>query len=94
MCAKFNPQIQRNVKSGQGFRKTGYQKPAICKFCTTKTEPDYKNVNQLRNFITDKGKILSRKITKVCTKHQRRVAVAVKRARMIALLPFVAKYKE
>ncbi len=64
-----------------------------CRFCMTKTEPDYKNVAQLKNFLSDKYKILSRRITKLCVKHQRRIAKEVKYARMIALLPFVPKYK-
>lgn len=64
-----------------------------CKFCVTKTEPDYKNITELKNFISDKYKILSRRITKLCLKHQRRVAKEIKYARILALLPFVPKYK-
>jgi len=54
------------------------------------TEVDYKNVNQLRRYISEKGKIRNRRITGACRRHQRQVAVAVKRAREMALLPYVA----
>ena len=53
-------------------------------------EVDYKNVNQLRRYISEKGKIRNRRITGACRRHQRQVAVAVKRAREVALLPYVA----
>ena len=62
-----------------------------CYFCKDKVdEIDYKNVNQLRRYISEKGKIRSRRITGACRRHQRQVAVAVKRAREMALLPYVA----
>ena len=62
-----------------------------CFFCKDKVdEIDYKNVNQLRRYISEKGKIRSRRITGACRRHQRQVAVAVKRAREMALLPYVA----
>ena len=57
---------------------------------TRSTEVDYKNVNQLRRYISEKGKIRNRRITGACRRHQRQVAVAVKRAREMALLPYVA----
>jgi small subunit ribosomal protein S18 len=62
-----------------------------CYFCKEKIEEvDYKNYNQLRRYISEKGKIRSRRITGACRRHQRQVAVAVKRAREMALLPYVA----
>jgi small subunit ribosomal protein S18 len=62
----------------------------VCKFCYNKELPiDYKRSDILVKFLTDRGKILPRRITGTCAKHQRRLAVEVKRARMIALLPFV-----
>ena len=62
-----------------------------CFFCKEKIEEiDYKNYNQLRRYISEKGKIRSRRITGACRKHQRQIAVAVKRAREMALLPYVA----
>ena len=63
-----------------------------CFFCKDKVdEIDYKNVNQLRRYISERGKIRSRRITGACRRHQRQVAVAVKRAREMALLPYVAE---
>jgi small subunit ribosomal protein S18 len=60
-------------------------------FCVEKdTRINYKDVDMLRQFITDRGKIRPRRQTGLCAKHQRRVAAAVKRARHIALLPFVS----
>jgi small subunit ribosomal protein S18 len=62
-----------------------------CFFCKDKIdEVDYKNVNQLRRYISEKGKIRSRRITGACRRHQRQVSVAVKRAREMALLPYVS----
>jgi small subunit ribosomal protein S18 len=61
-----------------------------CFFCKDKVdEVDYKNVNQLRRYVSEKGKIRSRRITGACRRHQQQVAVAVKRAREMALLPYV-----
>ncbi len=62
-----------------------------CFFCEQKTVPDYKEVDVLKKFISDRGKIMSRDRTGICAKHQRRLAVAIKRARHLALLPFVIK---
>jgi small subunit ribosomal protein S18 len=52
---------------------------------------DYKDIDLLRRFVTDRGKILPRRVTGTCAKHQRVVSAAVKRARMVALLPYVEK---
>ena len=61
-----------------------------CLFCKDKVEEvDYKNLNQLRRYISEKGKIRNRRISGACRRHQRQVAVAVKRAREMALLPYV-----
>lgn len=64
---------------------------SICRFCNEKIEIDYKNVTLLKRFITERGKILPRRLTKLCNKHQHRLSQAIKRARILALLPFVAK---
>ena len=58
-------------------------------FCARGETIDYKDTQKLSRFISDKGKILPRRITGLCAKHQRQVAVAIKRARVMALLPFV-----
>lgn len=72
------------------FRVRRPRKP--CAFCKAKANYiDYKNVALVQRFVSEKGRILSKRATGNCAKHQRMVAVAVKRAREIALLPFVAR---
>ena len=74
---------KRNAPAGPGRRKS-------CFFCKSKVdEVDYKNINELRRYVSEKGKIRSRRISGACRRHQRQVAVAVKRARELALLPYV-----
>ena len=64
-----------------------------CKFCIERvTHIDYKDFRRLRRFMTDRGKITPRRITGTCARHQRILATAVKRARIIALVPFVREY--
>lgn len=64
----------------------------VCAFCVDKIEHiDYKDAAKLRRFITERGKILPRRISGNCAKHQRQVTIAIKRARNIALLPFTAE---
>ena len=76
-------------KTGRGKTKV-YFKKKVCRFCSQKLKIDYKDADMLRKFITERGKILPRRITGTCAKHQRALAVSIKRARIIALLPFVA----
>ena len=64
----------------------------VSSFCVDKVDHiDYKDVAKLRRFVTERGKILPRRISGNCAKHQRQVTVAIKRARNIALLPFTAE---
>jgi small subunit ribosomal protein S18 len=77
----------RGGKGGKVF----FTKKKVCKFCVQKLKIDYKDADGLRRFITERGKILPRRITGTCAKHQRALAEAIKRARIIALLPFVAE---
>ena len=85
MAQKTPPRKRPSASSAPGRRKS-------CHFCKDKiTEVDYKNINQLRRYISEKGKIRNRRITGACRRHQRQVAVAVKRAREVALLPYVAE---
>ncbi|MCS6829164.1 MAG: 30S ribosomal protein S18 [Armatimonadota bacterium] len=64
----------------------------VCGFCVDKVAYiDYKNVARLRRYITDRGKIVARRTSGNCAKHQRQLAQAIKRARHLALLPFVAE---
>lgn len=61
----------------------------VCAFCLEKaTEIDYKDIAKLKKYVTEKGKILPRRMTGVCSKHQRLLSTAIKRARLVALLPF------
>ena len=85
---------QRNRKPRRRDRKggvgSGRRKP--CTFCRDKIEQvDYKDTGVLRRFISEKGKIRSRRITGACRRHQNQIATAVKRARELALLPYVAE---
>jgi len=80
-------------RMGRGMKggKTFFTKKKVCKFCIQKLKIDYKDADSLRRFITERGKILPRRITGTCAKHQRALAAAIKQARIIALLPFVAE---
>jgi small subunit ribosomal protein S18 len=78
-------------RGGRGGKGKIYFKKKVCRFCTQKLRLDYKDADVLRRFITERGKILPRRITGTCAKHQRVLAAAIKRARIIALLPFVAE---
>ncbi|HBK02252.1 MAG TPA: 30S ribosomal protein S18 [Clostridiales bacterium] len=61
----------------------------VCTFCVEKAEHiDYKDSGKLKKFVTEKGKILPRRMTGVCAKHQRELSEAIKKARIVALLPF------
>ena len=80
----------RDGESTRGKGKVFFKKK-VCKFCTQKLKIDYKDADTLRRFITERGKILPRRITGTCAKHQRALALAIKQARNIALLPFVAE---
>ena len=84
----------REPKERQGRRRQPMQAPGRrrpCYFCKEEGEEgDYKNFTQLRRYVSERGKIRSRRITGTCRRHQKQVAVAVKRAREIALLPYVS----
>ena len=64
----------------------------VCYYCTNKVEPNYKMVDNLRRMITDRGKIVPRRISGNCAAHQRQITEAIKRARNIALLPIAANH--
>src|SRR4051812_24408925 len=72
-----------------GARKRGFARRKVCRFCADKNvKIDYKDSTPLKHSIPARGKITPRRISGNCAKHQRSIAVAVKRARMIALMPF------
>jgi small subunit ribosomal protein S18 len=62
-------------------------KPKVCMFCVDKTPIDYKNITLVQRFVSDRGKIVPRRRTGVCAKHQRSLSQAIKRARYLAMLP-------
>ncbi len=64
-----------------------------CPFCKTNTEPDYKEADALARYLTDRAKLLGKDRTGLCAKHQRRISVAIKRARHLALLPYTPSLK-
>ncbi len=70
-------------------KRRGRRKKRVCACCTNKVNTiDYKDVSNLKRFISERGKILPRRITGNCAKHQRALTIAIKRARHIALIPF------
>ena len=76
------------AKDGKKFIKRAPKKK-VCAFCQAKVENiDYKDINTLKKYVTEGGKILPRRMTGVCAKHQRVLANAIKRARLVDLLPF------
>ena len=84
---------EKNAKKG-GRDQKPYRRPRkkVCNFCVDKIdEIDYKDVEKLRKYVRDKGKILPRRVTGTCAKHQRKVTEAIQRARHIALLPYTVK---
>lgn len=88
------PALKEEVKTEEKVVKK-YRKPVskkkVCQFCQDKAKAiDYKDVNRLRKYVTEKGKIVPRRQTGVCSKHQRELSNAIKRARIMALLPFQA----
>jgi small subunit ribosomal protein S18 len=81
-----------STKKRAAAKKERRPKRKTCSFCADKvTEINYKDVGRLRKYISERGKILPRRISGNCAKHQRALTVAVKRARVIAFLPFVAE---
>ena len=79
----------RGGRSGPGGGRKFVRKPKVCAFCVEKNSRiDYKQADVLRRYVTERGKIRPRRQTGMCAKHQRRVAMAIKRARHLALLPY------
>jgi len=77
-----------------GGASGGFSRRKMCRFCAdTAVDLDYKNVSMLKHFITERGKLIPRRISGNCARHQRSLALAVRRARMIALIPFTVTGK-
>lgn len=81
---------EREARPRRDYRRRPKRK--VCSFCAEKsTYIDYKEINRLRRFVTERGKILPRRVSGNCARHQRALAVAIKRAREIALLPYTGE---
>jgi small subunit ribosomal protein S18 len=79
--------------SGPGGRGKFFRRKKVCKFCTEKIDAiPYRDVRLLQGFVAERGKIVPRRLTGVCTKHQRRLTRSIKQARNIALLPFATRH--
>jgi small subunit ribosomal protein S18 len=96
------PEGPSGPRSGPGGRPAGpggpggrkfFRRKKVCKFCTEKIDAiSYRDVRLLQGFVAERGKIVPRRLTGVCTTHQRRLTRAIKQARNIALLPFAARF--
>ncbi len=84
------PEVKPQEQKKRVFKPHNKPKKRVCVFCDDKNCKfiDYKDVNRLRKFVTEKGKILPSRQTGTCARHQRELTVAIKRARNMALLPF------
>jgi small subunit ribosomal protein S18 len=72
-------------------KRRSFRRQKVCKYCVDKIDAvDFKDIKRLRSFITDRGKIIPRRISGNCALHQRQLATAIRRARSIAMLPFAA----
>ncbi|HLK12040.1 MAG TPA: 30S ribosomal protein S18 [Candidatus Binatia bacterium] len=84
---------ERPQAGGRGPRRRGMGRRKVCRFCADKTMLiDYKDTRVLGNFLSERGKVIPARITGNCAGHQRRLTVAIKRARTMALLPYTAVY--
>ena len=82
----------RGGAPGRDGGRKFFRRKKVCRFCVEKIDDiNYKDVRLLQQFVAERGKIVPRRLTGVCTPHQRRLTAAIKRARNIALLPFAAR---
>ena len=89
---KGNKRYNRNNNDDDSMPRQRRIKKKVCMFCADKNLViDYKDADKLKRFVSEKGKILPRRVTGLCAKHQREITVAIKRARHIALLPYIAE---
>lgn len=83
----------KRTRPGSRGSRPGFFRKKVCKLCVEKLQAiDYKDTQRLQKFITERGKITPSRLSGLCAKHQRKLAVAIKRARGVALLPFTARY--
>ena len=87
------PRSGGRPSGGPGGRGKFFRRKKVCKFCTEKIDAiPYRDVRLLQGFVAERGKIVPRRLTGVCTTHQRRLTRAIKQARNIALLPFATRH--
>ena len=87
------PRAGGRPAGGPGGRGKFFRRKKVCKFCTEKIDAiSYRDVRLLQGFVAERGKIVPRRLTGVCTRHQRRVSLAIKQSRNIALLAFAARF--
>jgi small subunit ribosomal protein S18 len=80
---------ERGDRGGEEGGRRGFGRRKVCRFCADKgLKVDYKDQGQMKYFLTERGKIIPRRISGNCAKHQREVATAIKRGRMLAILPY------
>ena len=83
--------FERSERENRGPRGNRKGRKKVCSFCVDKVDYiDYKDVAKLRRYVTERAKILPRRISGCCAKHQRQLTVAIKRARQIALMPYTS----
>lgn len=88
---EYTPRPERSDRGDRPQRGGGRRRRKVCACCVDKIEKvDYKDTARLRKFMSDRGKILPRRMTGACARHQRQLTEAIKRARQIALLPYTA----
>ena len=85
--------FNKTEKTDSPMRKKGgmRRRKKVCVFCGKDNVIDYKDTAKLKKYVSERGKILPRRITGTCAKHQRQLTIAIKRARNVALLPFTAE---
>ena len=90
---KSGKNLRGELRDGRSVDANGrpFFRNKVCRFCSQNVVADYKNPEQLKRFVTERGKILPRRITGTCDKHQRALAREIKKARTLAYLPFAKK---
>lgn len=82
---------ERNERSGGGGRPIRRGRRKVCSFCVDRVAHiDYKDISRLRKYTSERAKIIPRRVTGTCAKHQRELTIAIKRARIVALMPYVS----
>lgn len=88
---KQGERTERPERAERQARPVRRSRKKVCSFCVDKVEHiDYKDVNRLRKYLSERAKIIPRRVTGTCARHQRELTIAIKRSRQVALLPYVA----